>query len=151
MKEKKSFRLEAETIAYLEEYAKANDETLTQALERIVDRVRQLSDKNSELSDTCPTPENPEPIGESVPLSVIEILTDQLTIKDQQLATKDEQIAALNQALLNAQDQGKAAQLLQAAEKAPALLDQPTETPADPPIGEMTFRQLFRTWRKARK
>lgn len=85
---------------------------------------------------------------DAVSSELISALTNQLTVKDEQIAT-------LSQALLNAQDQGKAAQLLHATEKAPELLETPRDPQDEPkgadPIGSMTFRQVFSHWRKARR
>lgn len=152
-----AFRLGADTLEQLEFLRielkkKDRTDTIKAVIQEVYDRYTlsdtvttdsYTPDTNTENSPTRPT-DSPTLLE-----AVIDTLKDQLTVKDQQ-------IERLSQALLNAQDQGKAAQALNAMDKAPALpviaggqAEQPT--PADPPIGEMTFRQLFRTWRKARK
>lgn len=144
-KVKKSFRLSRQSVVYLETYAEEHNETLTDALEHVLEWAQRSADSTGDNS--AETTDRRE----TVPVSVIEALTNQLD-------AKDHQIEGLTQALLNAQKQGHNAQVLNAMDKEPALLEQrtestatgPTESPTAP-LGDMTFRQLFKAWRKQRK
>lgn len=151
-KVKKSFRLSQQSVAYLETYAKEHNETLTDALEHVLEWARRSTDntgdKNTETADNSTETTDKR---ETVPVSVIEALTNQLD-------AKDHQIEGLMQALLRAQEQGHNAQVLNAMDKGPALLEKQTESTATgstenpvTPLGDMTFRQLFKAWRKSRK
>lgn len=57
--------------------------------------------------------------------------SETIEILREQLAVKDEQIAKLTQALLNAQEQGAAAQLLHAADRKDDLLPEVIDRPTD--------------------
>lgn len=166
-KKKKSFRLSADDIAYLEKVAKDYQGNTTKALEAIINKVRQMEDKVNQTSDTSgdkvsTVSDNRGTMGDN--FSVATIPADVLETLQGQLAIKDDQIAALNQALLKAQDSNteltkslQAAQTLNAMDKPQtqpaAILEQSNETTpkADPPIGDMTFRQVWKLWRNARK
>lgn len=73
-----------------------------------------------------------------------ESLSKQLEKADKQLDTKDAQISELNKALLNAQEQGKGAQVLQAAEKQEKLLTAEVETVQEIEVQKPTRWQYFK-------
>lgn len=161
-KEKKSFRLSADNIAYLEKYASEHGITLTEALEQVLDNARRLTDettdKTEKPSDTWKTAKDAS--------SMVSIPSDVLEDYRTQLAVKDEQIATLSQSLLSTQETSReltrslqAAQTLNAMDKEPARLEQSPEAPATEDsrqtavrhLEDMSFTQMFRQWRNARK
>lgn len=96
--------------------------------------VPQLSEPKSE-----PTQPSSATFGTSKN-ATIDILREQLRVKDEQLRAKDEQIASLGEqlsqttkALLNAQEQIGAAQLLHAADRKDDLLPKPQEQSEEKP------------------
>lgn len=158
---KKSYRLDSELVEKLQARADKEKKSATETLEDAITLYLNMSDTDSAKSPTGPT--NSPTLLETV----IDTLKDQLTVKDQQITTLSkelenalgqnrEQSATIAQLGENASKALLQSQTLNAADKTPALpviagqqAEQPT--PDDPPIGEMTFRQLFKTWRKARK
>lgn len=98
-----------------------------------------LSDVAQATKGTCASNES----------TTIEILREQLRVKDEQLRAKDEQIASLGEqlsqttkALLNAQEQIGAAQLLHAADRKDDLLPKPQEQAKEKPR-QGFFARLF--------
>lgn len=70
-----------------------------------------------------------------------EVSGDVLDVLREQLRVKDEQISGLNKALLAAQETAKAAQVLQAAEKQPAMLERENKERQ-----HETWRDRVRRW-----
>lgn len=155
-----AFRLGLNTLEQLEFlrielHKKDRTDTIKAVIQETYDRYT-LTDTVTTDGDTDGnTTDNPEYI--SIPTSLLDTLNEQL-------AVKDGQIAALNQTLIKAQDSNteltrslQAAQTLNAMDKPQtqpaAILEQSNETgpTAQPPIGNMTFRQMFSHWREARK
>lgn len=65
--------------------------------------------------------------------TLISMLKGELEVKNKELEVKNIQIAGLNEALLNAQREAHAAQILHAADKPKLLMDGHTETPEEKP------------------
>lgn len=138
-KKQKGFRLEEEYIRELGELATRWGTSQTDALERAIHSS--YTESYTSYTESY-TPDEPGPMVQKA----FEALTDQLAVKDKLIET-------LSKALLNAQAQGQAAQALHASDK-PALTNRSEEPEAKEPetkLKELTFRQVWSRWRKARK
>lgn len=99
---KKTYRLDADLVESLQAEADRRGITATDAVEAAIRAYVQVPDAEpDEMPDASHTEHDS---------ALLDVLA-------RQLDTKDEQIRELTKALLNAQEQGKAAQVLQAAEK----------------------------------
>ena len=104
-KVKRTYRLEQGTLAKLEELAKSEGITVTDALERAISAYGSMPDESHTEGHT-------ETESDS---RAIDALSKELEALHRQLEVKDAQIATLGDALQAAQDTAKAAQALHAA------------------------------------
>lgn len=95
--------------------------------------VPQLSEPKQQSSETFTTDES----------ATIEILREQLRVKDEQIANLSEQLSSTTKALLNAQEQVAAAQLLHAADRKDDLLPQSHEEQPEEKPRQGFFARLF--------
>jgi DNA-binding Lrp family transcriptional regulator len=107
--------LELQAYYHPQTETKETNETETKTEKICIEGAAAEVVETKETNET-ETKETNETVGKFVPWEVYEELRHQL-------AVKDSQIENLNQALLNAQEQAKAAQFLQAADKQQALIE----------------------------
>lgn len=113
---KKTYRLDADLVESLQAKADREGITATDAVEAAIRAYVRMSDAGP---DEMPYASHTD--GDAV---LVDVLA-------RQLETKDGQIRDLTKALLNAQEQGKAAQVLQAAEKNASTLLGDSESRGD--------------------
>lgn len=126
---KKTFRINEIIASELEKQAKKQGISQTEFLERAIQSaIREPY--------TCHTDEG------ATEGTVIEVLREQLLAKDEQIASMSAQLTTTTKALLLAQEQIGAAQLLHAADRKDDLLPKPQEQAEEKPR-QGFFARLF--------
>lgn len=152
MKLKKSYRIEEELVAELEEYARENGISAAEAIGIAIRSVRQSGQACPTL---CPTNDGADDSGDKA----LEALIAQLSALQSQLEVKDGQISDLNarlseatQALASAQRAVEQSHMLHAADKKEELLLGDGRTAGGKSVEDVRRMGLleFMRWKRSR-